>query len=235
MAGRRSGRLLRVRPARLPPCRRTGRSGARDGPAEPAGRFRGDRRLDHLAGATERPGAAGASTCNRGRDPDLRRIRARAVRPESAAGVAFGLIAAISYGAFLLVIRQGNRSGERSFGTLLDASAMTVLVGLIAGFIVGDLDLRPTLPAHGWLLLLAITSQVAGYGFINISLPRLPAVLTSVLLLAQPVATVILSAILLGESPSPGQLLGVAALLSGLAVASVPLGRVRDRLRTATE
>jgi len=112
---------------------------------------------------------------------------------------------------------------------------MTVLVGLIAGFIVGDLDLRPTLPAHGWLLLLAITSQVAGYGFINISLPRLPAVLTSVLLLAQPVATVILSAILLGESPSPGQLLGVAALLSGLAVASVPLGRVRDRLRTATE
>ena len=150
-------------------------------------------------------------------------------------GVAFGLIAAISYGAFLLVIRQGNRSGERSFGTLLDASAMTVLVGLIAGFIVGDLDLRPTLPAHGWLLLLAITSQVAGYGFINISLPRLPAVLTSVLLLAQPVATVILSAILLGESPSPGQLLGVAALLSGLAVASVPLGRVRDRLRTATE
>lgn len=150
-------------------------------------------------------------------------------------GVAFGLIAAISYGAFLLVIRQGNRSGERSFGTLLDASAMTVLVGLIAGFIVGDLDLRPTLPAHGWLLLLAITSQVTGYGFINISLPRLPAVLTSVLLLAQPVATVILSAILLGESPSPGQLLGVAALLSGLAVASVPLGRVRDRLRTATE
>jgi drug/metabolite transporter (DMT)-like permease len=150
-------------------------------------------------------------------------------------GVAFGLIAAISYGAFLLVIRQGNRSGERSFGTLLDASAMTVLVGLIAGFIVGDLDLRPTLPAHGWLLLLAITSQVAGYGFINISLPRLPAVLTSVLLLAQPVATVILSAILLGESPSPGQLLGVAALISGLAVASVPLGRVRDRLRTATE
>ena len=150
-------------------------------------------------------------------------------------GVAFGLIAAISYGAFLLVIRQGNRSGERSFATLLDASAMTVLVGLIAGFIVGDLDLRPTLPAHAWLLLLAITSQVAGYGFINISLPRLPAMLTSVLLLAQPVATVILSAILLGESPSPGQLLGVAALISGLAVASLPLGRVRDRLRTATE
>jgi drug/metabolite transporter (DMT)-like permease len=60
-------------------------------------------------------------------------------------------------------------------------------------------------------------------------------VLTSVLLLAQPVATVILSAILLGEKPSPGQLLGIAALISGLAVASVPPGRVRDRLRTATE
>jgi drug/metabolite transporter (DMT)-like permease len=150
-------------------------------------------------------------------------------------GVAFGLTAAVSYGAFLLVIRHGNRSGARSFGTLLDASAATVVVAIAAGLIVGDLDLVPTFPAHAWLLLLALTSQVAGYGFINISLPRLPAVLTSVLLLAQPVATVILGALLLGEAPSPGQLLGVVALLAGLAVASLPVGRVRSQLRTATD
>ena len=44
----------------------------------------------------------------------------------------------------------------------------------------------PGAAALGWLLLVALTSQVAGYGLINLSLPRLPAAVTSVLLLAQP-------------------------------------------------
>jgi len=149
-------------------------------------------------------------------------------------GVLFGVTAAISYGAFLLVIRYSNRAGSRAFGSLLDASAATVVVGIVVGLLVGDLDLRPSLPAHAWLILLALTSQVAGNGLINISLPRLPAVLTSILLLAQPVMTVILGALLLGEAPSPGQLLGVAIVLAGLGVASAPLRRVRNRLRTAT-
>src|SRR5439155_23442245 len=129
-------------------------------------------------------------------------------------------------------IRYSNRAGSRAFGSLLDASAATVVVGIMVGLLVGDLDLRPSLPAHAWLILLALTSQVAGNGLINISLPRLPAVLTSILLLAQPVMTVILGALLLGEAPSPGQLLGVGLILGGVALATAPLDRVGDGRRS---
>jgi drug/metabolite transporter (DMT)-like permease len=42
--------------------------------------------------------------------------------------------------------------------------------------------------------------------------------------------TVGLSMILLGERPSVGQLLGVALVIGGIAIATVPLARVRDGL-----
>jgi drug/metabolite transporter (DMT)-like permease len=135
-------------------------------------------------------------------------------------GVLFGLGAGTSYAIYLLVIRQGNRDGRRPFGTLFDASAATVVVAAIVGVVGGDLDLVPAWPAHGWLLTLAVVSQVAGYGIINVSLPRLPAVLTSVILLAQPVATLGFGFILLAEEPSPLQLAGVALILAGVVVAA---------------
>ena len=59
-----------------------------------------------------------------------------------------------------------------------------------------------------------------GWLLITVSLPRLQAVATSLLLTLQPVATVVLAAILLGEDPSRLQLVGVAAILAGLMVAS---------------
>jgi drug/metabolite transporter (DMT)-like permease len=135
-------------------------------------------------------------------------------------GVAFGLGAGASYAGYLLIIRQGNRDGRRPFGTLFDASAATVVVAALAGLVVGDLDLVPSWPAHGWLIALALISQVAGYGLINVSLPRLPAVLTSVLLLAQPIATLIFSAFLLSEAPSALQIGGVALILGGVLLAA---------------
>ncbi len=69
--------------------------------------------------------------------------------------------------------------------------------------------------------MLALSSQVLGWLLITVSLPRLPAVATSLLLTLQPVATVVFAAILLGEDPSPLQLVGAAAILAGLVVASV--------------
>jgi drug/metabolite transporter (DMT)-like permease len=55
----------------------------------------------------------------------------------------------------------------------------------------------------------------------------LPAAVTSLLLLVQPIVTVIAAAILLGEAPSPLQLIGVALILGGLLLATAPVGRMR--------
>ncbi len=147
-------------------------------------------------------------------------LEADAYGHDPALGVLFGIGAGASYAAYLLIIRQVNRDGRRPFGVLLDASTATVVVAALIGIVVGDLDLTPGWPAVGWLIALALIAQVAGYGLINISLPRLPAVITSLLLLAQPVATLVLGFVLLGEEPSPLQAFGVALILGGVLMAA---------------
>ena len=71
----------------------------------------------------------------------------------------------------------------------------------------------------------AVCCQVVAWLLISVSLPRLPAVVTSVVLMLQPVGAVVLGIVLLREDPSVVQLIGVAAVLSGVAV--VTLGRRR--------
>ena len=111
------------------------------------------------------------------------------------------------------------------------ATLSTAIVGAAAGLVVGDLDLTPTLASLAWLALLGLTSQSLGYLFISISLPRLPAVVTSIILLVQPVVTIGLAVVLLNEHPSIAQLAGVVLVVGGIAVATVPVARVRDALR----
>ncbi|HKF13848.1 MAG TPA: DMT family transporter [Gaiellaceae bacterium] len=135
-------------------------------------------------------------------------------------GVVYGVLTGIAYTGFLLTLRHGSSDLRRMAGPLCDATVAAALLTIPAGLAIGDLDLTPPLSAQGWLIVLALSSQVLGWLLITISLPRLPAVLTSVLLTLQPVLSVLFAAALLGESPSRLQLVGVAAILSGLLLAS---------------
>jgi drug/metabolite transporter (DMT)-like permease len=97
---------------------------------------------------------------------------------------------------------------------------VATVVATIAGAALGEVDLVPSWPAHGWLVTLALTSQVLGGLLITIALPRLPASLTSVVLTVQPVGSVVLGIILLGEDPAPLQLAGVGVVVAGIVVAT---------------
>jgi drug/metabolite transporter (DMT)-like permease len=136
-------------------------------------------------------------------------------------GVVFGVLTAISYALFILILRQGNADIRRPAGPLLDATLSSAIFSAIGGVIVGDIDWAPDLEAQAWLVLLALSSQVVGWLLISVSLPRLPALLTSIVLMLQPVSTVFLGAVLLSEAPSAVQLLGVAVVIAGVAVATV--------------
>ena len=135
-------------------------------------------------------------------------------------GVAFGILTAFAYSGFLLVLREGNRDVRRPAGPLFDATLVAGLACVPIGLVIGNLEWPPGWAAQGYLVLLALSSQVLGWLLISVTLPRLPAALTSVLLTFQPVLSVIFAGAILGESPSALQLVGVAAILSGLLIAS---------------
>jgi drug/metabolite transporter (DMT)-like permease len=141
---------------------------------------------------------------------------------DPARGVVFGILTGLTYAGFILVLRQGSSDLRRPAGGLADTTAVATVCILVVALIL-RVDLVPSWPAHGWLVLLALSSQVLGWMLITTSLPRLPAALTSVTLTIQPVASVILGIVLLGEDPSGLQLVGVACILGGLL--SVAAGR----------
>ena len=142
-------------------------------------------------------------------------------------GTLFGVLTTLAYTGFILVLRQINRDVRRPAGPLLDATAVSAVVSAAAGGLLGDVDLVPSWPSHAWLVLLALTSQVLGWLLISVSLPRLPAALTSVLLLVQPVGAVALAVLILDEQPSTLQLGGVAVVLAGICLATITLPRRR--------
>jgi len=142
-------------------------------------------------------------------------------------GAVFGLCAGIAYVGFLLLLRRGGSDLRRVAGPLFDATLTATVVALVIGLIVGDADLTPGWPGVGWLLLLALSSQVVGWLLITTSLPRLPAAMTSLILAVQPVGTVVLAALILGESPSGLQLAGVVVVLAAVVIAARPVARRR--------
>jgi drug/metabolite transporter (DMT)-like permease len=139
---------------------------------------------------------------------------------DPARGVAFGIATGISYAGFILILRASGTDLRRPAGPLCDATAVGALAAVAIGAAVGEDHLVPVWPAHGWLVLLALTSQVVGWLLITSSLPRLPAALTSMLITIQPIGSVVLAIAIFGESPSPLQGLGVVAILAGLVLAT---------------
>lgn len=137
-------------------------------------------------------------------------------------GVALGVGTSIAYAAFILLLRRGNRDVRRPAGPLADATVVGAVVAALLGPLTGGVDLVPSWPAHGWLALLAVTSQVVGWLLLSVSLPRLPAALPSLLLLVQPVGALFLAVVLLGEAPSAVQVGGVALIAAGVLVATAP-------------
>ena len=146
---------------------------------------------------------------------------------DPARGVFFGVLTSLAYAGFILLLRSANQGADRPAEPLFIATTWSAAGCLAWGVVSANLDFDPGWPAQGWLALLALTSQVLGWMLISASLPRLPAAVTSVLLLVQPVGSVLLAMVILGEDPSAVQLGGVLVVLTGIAVATVRLRATR--------
>jgi drug/metabolite transporter (DMT)-like permease len=151
-------------------------------------------------------------------------IGAGAYGDDPALGVLFGVLTALSYALFILVLRRGSADLRRPAGPLFDATLTSAVLCAVGGLALGRLDPLPGLESQLWLITLALTSQVLGWLLISFSLPRLPAALTSIILTLQPVGSVILGVVLLAEAPSSVQVLGVAVVIAGVVLATAQRG-----------
>jgi len=115
------------------------------------------------------------------------------------AGIVFGIGTSLSYAAFLLILRQTSAGTPHIAGPLAEVTTTAALGSLLLGLAFGGLQLDVPWASLRWLLLVAVTSQTVGWLLITSSLPRLPAAVSSLLLLLQPVAAIGLAAAVLAE------------------------------------
>ena len=144
------------------------------------------------------------------------------------AGAVIGLLAGLCYAAFLLVYREANRTAGPRSGPLMDSTLGMVAGAVVCAIFDRHFTFTPGRTAHLWLLLLAIGSQVIGWLLIGRALPELPVIETSILLLGQPIFTVLWGVLLFDERLSMLQWLGSAIVLAGVATLSVQKSEVRS-------
>lgn len=142
-------------------------------------------------------------------------------------GTALAFLTAILYAGFLVLFRASNRDRVNPAGPLRDATLGAAAGALVVGLFDPGFSLAPIWPGHGWLLALALLPSTLGWLLISKALPRLPGLETSVLLLMQPVLTVIWGVLIFNELLSPVQWAGVLIVLGGIGVLSISGSVVR--------
>ena len=91
---------------------------------------------------------------------------------DPALGALFGILTAVAYAGFLLVLRAGSVDPRRSSGALFHATLASAVAIVPAGLLLGELEFRTSWESASWLLILALTSQVLGWLLITAALPQ---------------------------------------------------------------
>jgi len=139
-------------------------------------------------------------------------------RTAGGAGAALGDMLALAttfwYAGYLLLIRSVRQGADVWWVMLVSSSA-----GALAALAVALVAREPLLPGglREWAILAALGCivHVCGQGAIAFGLGRLPAAVTSVLILVQPVASAALGWVLFREAVAPLGLVGAALVLAG--------------------
>ena len=142
-------------------------------------------------------------------------------------GVALGLGAALVYSAYILVSDPiTRRVRPQLLATLVcTGAAVTLLAGSIAlgEFRPGDL----TAAGWGWLLCLAAVSTVTAISLFFAGLERVGPTMAAILSTVEPLVTVLLALVVLGERLGAIQLLGGALVLAAVVPATVAATRAK--------
>ncbi len=149
--------------------------------------------------------------------------------PSYRRGVVYGILTALSYGAYLLCLRGSRREAVRLTATsnLAWVSVMTAaFLGITA---LAHHETLRVATAHDWLVLVAygVLCQAMGWIVISRVLHVVDASRVALILLLQPALTYLWNFLMFGQPMTPLEMGGAA-----LAIASIYLGSVRPARAT---
>jgi len=146
--------------------------------------------------------------------------------------VAFGLAASVTKAAYTLLSKRALRRTD-PWTTVLFAFGFGAL--FLACWTWPASILTVDLGWRAWLLVLAIAwvPTLVGYSLFVLSLSYLEASRASIIATLEPVAAIVLAALILGEAGSWPQFLGVALILGGIVVLNVRKPPVSPRRSAA--
>jgi len=131
-------------------------------------------------------------------------------------GDALGALTAVFYAGYMLSIKSARDAGASTARLMAWSTTITALALLP----VALLSPQPMLPqaAQGWVVLagLALVTQILGQGLIAYAFAHLPAALSSVSLLIQPVMAALFAWALFGEAIGAAQFVGGSIVLAGI-------------------
>lgn len=138
-------------------------------------------------------------------------------QPQLGWGSLLAMSAGIAYAGYLITTQRVRRETD----TLTSLTLVVVVSSVALGVLCVALNIPLTgYSAQAWLALvgLGLVSQVGGWLAINYALGHLPATITSVSLLIQPVLTALFAIPLLHEYLRPEHILGGVLVLAGVYV-----------------
>lgn len=152
-------------------------------------------------------------------------------------GMAWGISAAVTFALFLVLSRRWSAAYQLD-GLAISVWSMTTSA-LVLGAVVLLTDAGTLVPASvsldsalaiGWLAAAAVFGQVMTIASVRL----IPAARSAAFLLLNPITATVLAALLLGERPSPLQIVGGVLVLLGIAAATMPgVARLRLGLRVS--
>ncbi len=134
-------------------------------------------------------------------------------------GDALGVITALFYAAYQVTVKK-LRGTVNTARIMAVSSVVTAAILLPIALLSGEVFFPVTMTGWVKVLGLALISQVAGQSLIAYALAHLPATLSSVGLLLQPVMAGMFAWILLGETLGAAAMVGAVLVLSGIRIAT---------------
>jgi len=135
-------------------------------------------------------------------------------------GDLLALCAAMFYAGYLVIVRKLRAQGATSSSVMVWVTAMSTVL-LLPLFVMAGAPVPKSWETWSLILVLVFVGQFLGQGLVTIALRQLPASLSSIVLLIQPVIAAILSWAILSETLDFLQISGMAIVLAAIAYATM--------------